>query len=134
MRLAQNLMNKSNRPTDGKEGKNDMIQTKNLQKIRRQLEEELARILGSSEAQSQRASMNPNRDDLARNFTQREQRLALRDVAQAQLTQIEKALERIEDGTYGICAGCGKAIALERLEIIPYATLCVRCQQKQDQN
>jgi DnaK suppressor protein len=36
-------------------------------------------------------------------------------------------------GNYGRCAGCGAVILLERLEIIPYATLCIRCQQEQDQ-
>ncbi len=138
MQLEQGLVNKPDGPINGEEGNSDMIQTKNLQKIRQQLEEELARLLGAGEAnegkQGQRTSLNPNRDDLARNYILREQRLALRDVAQSQLAQIEKALERVDDGTYGICADCGEAIALERLEIIPYATLCVRCQQKQDQN
>jgi DnaK suppressor protein len=135
---TRGLRNNPISPTNGKEGNNDMIQSENLQKIQQQLEKELARLLGSDETnrgkRGQRASMNPDRDDLARNFTLREQRLALHDVAQAQLTQIEKALERIDDGTYGLCAGCGKAIPIERLEIIPYATLCVNCQQKQDQN
>ena len=41
------------------------------------------------------------------------------------LVEIEAALERIDDGTYGTCASCGKPIAAERLEAVPYATLCI---------
>ncbi len=43
------------------------------------------------------------------------------------LEQIEAALERIEDGSYGRCERCGRKIANARLEAIPYAALCVRC-------
>lgn len=47
----------------------------------------------------------------------------LRDI----LNQIELALKRIENGTYGICEICKKPIGEERLKAIPYATMCVRC-------
>lgn len=41
------------------------------------------------------------------------------------LGKVEHALERIEAGKYGNCEVCGKAIPVERLEVLPYATLCV---------
>jgi len=41
------------------------------------------------------------------------------------LTEINTALKRIEDGTYGTCAVCGKDIAPERLEAYPWASLCI---------
>ena len=41
------------------------------------------------------------------------------------LAEIDAALQRIEDGTYGICTNCGKPIADERLEALPWATLCI---------
>ena len=41
------------------------------------------------------------------------------------LGEIEAALGRIEDGTYGSCSRCGNPIAVERLEAVPYATLCI---------
>lgn len=41
------------------------------------------------------------------------------------LEEIRAALGRIEDGTYGVCATCGKPIATERLEAVPYAARCV---------
>ena len=45
------------------------------------------------------------------------------------LTGINEALERIDNGTFGTCAGCGKQIAEERLEALPYATRCIDCQR-----
>jgi RNA polymerase-binding protein DksA len=41
------------------------------------------------------------------------------------LSEIDAALKRIEDGTYGICSACGKEIAPERLEAYPWASLCM---------
>lgn len=46
------------------------------------------------------------------------------------LGKVERALELIEDGTYGICESCGKSIPLNRLDVLPYATLCVDCARK----
>ena len=43
------------------------------------------------------------------------------------LSKADRALERIAAGTYGICESCGKSIPLERLEVLPYSTLCVEC-------
>jgi DnaK suppressor protein len=49
------------------------------------------------------------------------------------LEQIEAALKRIEDGTYGKCEGCGKEIPRSRLDAVPYAALCVRCASQREQ-
>lgn len=49
----------------------------------------------------------------------------LEENAEQILREIETALARMEDGTYGTCTVCGKAIPPERLEAVPYATLCV---------
>ena len=48
------------------------------------------------------------------------------------LRQIEEALARFEDGTYGVCERCGKEIDIARLEAIPYTTLCLRCAEARD--
>lgn len=45
------------------------------------------------------------------------------------LVAIDEALERIENGTYGICTACNEAIAVERLEALPAAAFCTPCQQ-----
>jgi len=46
------------------------------------------------------------------------------------LHKVEHALRRIETGGYGICEVCGEAIPVARLEVLPYATMCVTCASK----
>ena len=48
------------------------------------------------------------------------------------LSAIEEALSRIEEGTFGTCVRCGRAIAEERLEAIPYATRCIDCKRLEE--
>jgi len=43
------------------------------------------------------------------------------------LNKVESALIRMENGKYGVCAGCSKKISKERLSAIPYAVLCIEC-------
>ncbi|MGH3650113.1 MAG: TraR/DksA family transcriptional regulator [Acidimicrobiia bacterium] len=43
------------------------------------------------------------------------------------LSKVNRALERVKAGTYGICESCGKPIPVERLDVLPYTTLCVEC-------
>jgi DnaK suppressor protein len=47
--------------------------------------------------------------------------------AEEHLAEIDAALARVEEGTYGTCAGCGRPIPSERLEVRPTATTCVAC-------
>jgi RNA polymerase-binding protein DksA len=53
--------------------------------------------------------------------------LALRDHERAQLTLVEESLARLEAGTYGTCRSCGRPIAAERLDAIPWAPTCIDC-------
>jgi RNA polymerase-binding transcription factor DksA len=46
------------------------------------------------------------------------------------LKEIEAAVQRLLDGTYGTCLSCAGAIPVERLEILPYVRFCVNCQQR----
>jgi RNA polymerase-binding protein DksA len=48
------------------------------------------------------------------------------------LAEIEQALARIADGTYGTCVACGRPIGAERLEAVPYATLCIEDKRAQE--
>ena len=59
----------------------------------------------------------------------REMDYTLEDNSEAVLAAIEKALGKIESGTYGICERCDKPIAPERLEALPYAELCIDCKR-----
>jgi len=45
----------------------------------------------------------------------------------AELRQIEAALGRVEDGSYGICVACGEDISTERLDVVPHAPRCRKC-------
>jgi DnaK suppressor protein len=43
------------------------------------------------------------------------------------LSKVDRALERVAAGSYGICESCGNSIPVERLDVLPYSTLCVEC-------
>ena len=63
---------------------------------------------------------------------QREHELALTQQARELLSQTERALSRISDGSYGVCESCGQAIGKARLQAFPRATLCVACKQREE--
>ncbi len=63
---------------------------------------------------------------------EREHELALTQNARDLLDQGERALGRIDAGTYGVCESCGKPIGKARLLAFPRATLCVACKQRQE--
>jgi RNA polymerase-binding protein DksA len=104
-------------------------------KIRKQLLEEKLEILKNVEGSSNLPlHMNPDRDDLAQDYITLEKEIAIKALEREQLEQIDKALERLDDGTYGLCQECHQPIHPERLEILPYALLCVSCQSKQERH
>lgn len=62
-----------------------------------------------------------------------EERSRLISVAKAlrsNLRDVERALAKMDAGTYGTCERCGNAISRERLEALPWAVLCIECKQK----
>ncbi|MFD7769989.1 TraR/DksA C4-type zinc finger protein [Streptomyces sp. NPDC059787] len=70
-------------------------------------------------------------DTGTKNIT-REHELALAANAREMLTQFERALQRLDAGTYGLCENCGDPIGKARMQAFPRATLCVECKQKQE--
>lgn len=62
----------------------------------------------------------------------RELDYSLEEHSTAVLRDIDAALQRIEDGTYGVCARCGKPIGEERLEAMPYVTKCIDCKRLEE--
>ena len=77
----------------------------------------------------------PVEKDFAEQATQRENDdvlNALNQDAKHVVSQINSALHRIETGDYGICTECGAEISEGRLEIVPYAALCIKCAEKSD--
>ena len=63
---------------------------------------------------------------------EREREIALTLNARDLVAQNERALARIEAGTYGVCESCHKPIGKERLQAFPRATLCVACKQREE--
>lgn len=70
--------------------------------------------------------------DMATDNYDREFALNLADGEQKIMHRIEQALERIEENRFGVCESCNKKISKERLKVVPYAELCVPCQEKQE--
>jgi DnaK suppressor protein len=63
---------------------------------------------------------------------EREQELALTHRSRELLGQSERALARIDEGSYGTCESCGEPIGKARLQAFPRATLCVACKQREE--
>ena len=70
--------------------------------------------------------------DMATDNYDREFSLSLADNEQKILNRINDALEKIEEDTFGTCELCEKKISKVRLKAVPYAELCVPCQEKQE--
>ena len=70
--------------------------------------------------------------DTATETYDRELDYSLEENSEHVLTEIDAALKRIDDGTYGQCTNCGTQIPEERLEARPYATLCIECQRHRE--
>jgi RNA polymerase-binding transcription factor DksA len=82
-----------------------------------------------TEAVSELSSADQHPADEGSETASREVDLSLREHIEAELAEIDAALARIEAGTYGICEACGQPIEAARLEVIPYARLCIRDQE-----
>ena len=70
--------------------------------------------------------------DAASGTLDREIDYSLEENSEQVLAQIDEALKRIDDGTFGVCSNCGQQIAEERLEARPWATLCIDCKRKEE--
>jgi RNA polymerase-binding protein DksA len=73
------------------------------------------------------SSMPIHMADLGTDNFEQEFTLSLMQSEEGTLGRIESALERIEDGSYGVCEECGVRIPKKRLDALPYAVMCVRC-------
>ncbi|HHW19825.1 RNA polymerase-binding protein DksA [Thermodesulfovibrio thiophilus] len=71
--------------------------------------------------------------DIASQEIDRSFLLRLRDRERKLLKKIDKAIEKIDNGTYGICSSCGAEIPIERLEARPVTDLCIDCKTEQEE-
>ena len=109
---------------------------KKLEFFRKLLNERIDELLNqASETVSGMTSHKENLPDPSdratlesdRNFT-----LRIRDRERKLIGKIKEAIERIEQGTYGICEDCGEEISTERLKARPVTTLCIDCKKTQE--
>ena len=63
---------------------------------------------------------------------EREKTLALIRTLEAKVSEIDRALRKMDQGRYGVCDRCGQAIDPARIEAVPTATLCLRCKQEME--
>jgi RNA polymerase-binding protein DksA len=70
--------------------------------------------------------------DVGSTTLERDHEMSLANNARDMLDQIERALTKIDDGTYGVCESCGNAIGKGRLQAFPRATLCVSCKEREE--
>jgi DnaK suppressor protein len=98
-----------------------------LRKEISQAESQIAARLGDTVAEA-----GDDEADASSKVFEREHELALTANSRELLEQTERALGRIEAGTYGVCESCGKPIGKARLLAFPRATLCVECKQRQE--
>ena len=108
-----------------------------LRKFKIQLEDMRQKIISDveqtlSEMTTQTGNI-PDPNDRATVESDRNFELRIRDRERKLMNKIEEALVRIEEGTYGVCEGCGEEIAEKRLEARPVAKYCIDCKTKQEQ-
>lgn len=72
--------------------------------------------------------------DAALDSAQDELSSQLAEVESRELASIDNALERMRDGDYGLCENCNEGIPMARLQALPYATLCIKCQRKAEKD
>jgi RNA polymerase-binding protein DksA len=87
---------------------------------------------GSMEDETQEIPSNNHPGDVATHTLDREIDYTLEENEERVLAAIDAALERIDKGTFGICRSCGRPIALERLEALPYTIQCIDCKRREE--
>ena len=113
--------------------------TTSFDELRSRLESEQKHLLGELEQlkadaqpKEERRDGSPfgKREEEATESFELEKRLALEKQTRTHLAEVEHALRKFEEGTYGLCDNCGQPIAPDRLEALPQANLCVNCKAK----
>jgi DnaK suppressor protein len=96
------------------------------------LHKENARSLEDETGELVSGSADQHMADTATETVEREIGNTLEEHDERLLEAIDAALQRIESGTYGKCVNCGAQIPEERLEAMPWATLCIECKRKEE--
>ena len=116
-----------------------------LKEFRDLLMQERTRCVGEIRSIAQNASKNPREAsgdlsaytvhmaDMSADTYERELAMNIASSEQEVLYQIDDALKRIDEGTYGVCQQCSKPIVMSRLRAVPYTSMCIECQRSKEQ-
>lgn len=88
----------------------------------------------SGSAEGEISSLRLHNADLATNQADQEMMLRLVEAEIIEIQNIERALQRLDLGTYGLCLECGVAIVESRLEVMPETEYCLSCQKQKEQD
>jgi RNA polymerase-binding transcription factor len=105
-----------------------------LEGERERLNREIALLEPAVNLERREGSPFGKREEEAAESTELEKRLAMERRVKHQLSEVERALAKFEENTYGVCDICGKKIGKERLEALPWATLCLTCKAERSKN
>jgi len=100
-------------------------ETERLQHVREAVETELPGDEPESDSSSELAHVDQHPADSASDAFEREKELSILDQVQVELDDVERALQRLDEGTYGRCEACGEAIGDERLAAVPATRFCL---------
>jgi DnaK suppressor protein len=101
-----------------------------LQEQRENLRKEIADQGGDPDSDDASIDVERGFADSAHSTAERARLIAVMKALRANLRWVNRALKKIELGTYGTCERCGSAIPIERLDALPWAILCVDCARK----
>ncbi len=105
-----------------------------LAQVRDGLQEGNALDQSEGDSVAELSSIDQHQADLGTETFEREKDLAILESIEAELADVEHALRRLDEGTYGTCQACGRPIDDERLEALPATRLCRDDQQRAEQN
>ena len=108
-----------------------MLKPELLEKLKSQLSAEKERLEKKIKQLSEFPDYGSNDDDNAKELADFESNMSLESQLKYLLNKVKRALKAIDDGSYGKCTKCQQAIESGRLEIMPYAELCITCQKKE---
>ena len=109
-----------------------MLSAEIIEKQKNVLLEEKARLEKKIAELKQYPDYGQNEDDNAKETADYENNLSAEEQLVFLLSKVKRALKAIQDGTYGVCQKCSKAIEEGRLEVMPYAELCISCRKAED--
>ncbi len=101
-----------------------------LEEHRENLRKEIVELGGNPDSDDAEIDVERGFADSAHSTAERARTLSVMKALRSNLREVNRALTKMDLGTYGVCESCGKPISLERLEALPWAILCIDCKHR----